>query len=120
MLIYAFCSAILPLLGVAIIFATSRSRGTRSLSVAILASGLGIGALTTIIGLSYFASDFISDSPGWKIVAGRFAVSAGILLYIGFGVGSVIASLLSVPAALVIAWVRSKRHGSVPEVLGSD
>ncbi len=120
MLICAFCSAILPILGVAIAFATSRSRGTRALSIAIVASGLAVGVLTAVIGLSYFASDFISDSPGWEIVAGRFVVSAGILLYIGFGVGSVTASLLSVPAALVIAWMRSKRHGSVPDPLGSD
>lgn len=120
MLIGAFCSAVLPILGLATAFATSRSRVTRSLSIPIVVSGLSVGVLAAVIGLSYFASDFISDLPGWGIVAGRFVVSAGILLYIGFGVGSVTASLLSVPVALVIAWMRSKRRGSVPDALGSD
>lgn len=110
MLLYACCFAVLPIFGIAAFFATRRSRATRALSIPILASGLATGVLVAIIALCYFGPDLISDLPGWETVAALLAFYALIFLYIGFGVGSVTVSLLSVPAALVIALMRSKRN----------
>lgn len=100
---------ILPLLGVGVILGLRRSGLMRNLSTAVLLSGITGALLTACFGFMMSTvpiRPYESDGGEW----GRLLLSIASFLYVGFGLGSVLASLIGVPAVLISSRIRLRRQ----------
>ena len=108
----------LPLLGLAGIAAVRRFPALRFLSSGLLLSGLTAAILTTFFGFSIATvpvGPYERAGNPWPELA-KYLL---LFLYVGFGLGTVMAGLLSIPAVLVAAWLRARRAPQAADANGS-
>jgi hypothetical protein len=98
----------LPLLGAGAIFGVRRSVSLRHLASGILLSGVTGAILTACFG-------FTLTTPPIRLYEGHGGAWPALLqamalfLYVGFGFGSVLASLLGIPVSLIASRARARR-----------
>ncbi len=104
----------LPILGAAILIASRRSAHFRTLTPAILLSAVTTSILATCYGFSKLAMPIAPYETRGGFPWADLAKSILTLIYVGFGIGAVVASAVAIPATLITAWVKRRRQPRTP------
>jgi glucan phosphoethanolaminetransferase (alkaline phosphatase superfamily) len=107
------CLYVLPLIGLAIVLMVRRSDSQRSLAPAILLAAVITSLLATCFGI--FSSTMPIRPYETEAFPGLTLLKSILLfLYVGFGIGAVLASLLLVPASFAIKRFSRRSEKSEP------